>query len=469
MDGGSNDFLAEPTNPAESSERIPTLLGVLCVLIPILPAFAVPAGPLKSNGSPAKVIAVVLFGLAVLGFLLVRRTTPTRTLRPGVVIILIYFLVQLMVYGVGLTREDGAIVDANKTRAVIILIASVGVSLYILSRIRTMRQRDIVLGCLAIGLTFACLVGFLQAVSGIDLRFLFEPPGFVTNTDAENLELAIRFGSTRVDGTSQHPIEFSLLAAITVPLTIYFARNAARTGLRWGAVLACGLALVSMPAAGSRTGVVALGAALLVYMWNFKAVQIALTLIVGSAGVVLYSAAFQSEAQALWHAITGAEEDPSIQGRISDYAHVSQTFREHPIFGLGLGGAPPDVYGLLDNEWLRITVQGGIVGITAMIVLTAGGLFGISAALRGAQTRVEREQAYVLGSMFAAILSSSFTFDLLFYQQATLIFFILFGLLWCNFTVPPTYGSLPGRTSRHRVAGVPAGAEPGPLATLWRR
>jgi O-antigen ligase len=442
-------------DPAESRERTPWLLGFLCLLIPILPAFVVPAGPLKSNGSPAKLIAVLFFGLAVLGFLLVRRTASTRTLRPGVIIILVYFLLQLTVYGVGLTHTDGAIVEANKTRALIILVANVGVSLYVLSRVRTTRQRNIVMGCLAIGLTYCCLVGLLQALTSIDLRFFFEPPGFVKNIDAEFLLLQGRFGSTRVGGTTQHAIEFGLLAAVTVPLTIYFARNAARREVRWAAALACGLALVAMPAAGSRTGVVALLVALFVYMWSCKVGQIALALAAGSAGVMIYIAVFPNVAQALWRAITGAREDASILARLADYAEVSRTFRAHPVFGLGLGGAPPDVYGLLDNEWLRAIVQGGTIGVTAMIVFSGGGIFGISAALRAAKTRPEREQAYVLGSMFVAILACSYTFDLFFYQQTTLIFFIVFGLLWCNFTV-----SFETEASNHATGRIPYGGSP---------
>ena len=433
--GVRDDFPAKSINPADSHERTPWLLGLLCLLIPILPAFVVPAGPLKSNGSPAKLIAVLLFGLATLGFIFVRRTTSTRTLRPGVIIIVLYFVLQLAIYGVGLTRTDSAEVEASKTRALIILVANVGVALYILSRVRTIRQRNIVLGCLAIGLTFACLVGFLQAVTHIDLRFLFQPPGFVTNIDPENLVAQERLGATRVGGTSTHPIEFSVLAAVTVPLTIYFARNAARRAVRWAAALACGLALVTMPAAGSRTGVLALLVALLVYMFNFKVHQLARALVAGSAMVVSYIALFPNFAQALWGAITGARQDTSILDRIADYARVSRTFRDNPVFGLGLGGAPPDQYGLLDNEWLRAIVQGGVVGVTAMIVLAGGGIFGLAAALRRATTPVERDQAYMLGSMFIAMLASSYTFDLFFYQQATLIFFIVFGLLWSNFAV----------------------------------
>jgi O-antigen ligase len=432
----STDF-PRPLEAAKPRERTPWLLGFMCVLVPILPSFSVLPGPLKSNGSPEKMIAVLFFGLALLGFVLVRRTASTRTVSPGVVIILLYFLLQLAVYGVGLTRTGSALVESGRTRALINLLATVGVALYIITRVRTTRQRNIVLGCLAAGLTFACLVGLLQSFTNIDLRFFFQPPGFVVNY--EFLQGELRAGTRRVMGTSAHAIEFSVLAAATVPLTIYFARNAAKRQVRWAAVLACGLALMSMPGAVSRTGVIVLAAALLVYMWSFKVRQLALALVAGSAVVLSYVAVFPNTARALWLTIGGAQEDQSILDRIVDYAQVSRTFRDNPVFGIGLGGSPAIEYGLLDNEWLQAIVQGGTVGVTAMIVLAGGGIFGVAAALRGATTPRERDQAYMLGSMFVAILASSFTFDLLSFRQAAALLFIIFGLLWSNFTV-----SLPG-------------------------
>ena len=247
-----------------------------------------------------------------------------------------------------------------------------------------------------------------------------------------------------------------MLAAVTVPLTIYFARNAAKRQVRWAAVLACGLALVAMPAAVSRTGVIALVAALLVYMWNFKVRQLALALVAGSAVVVSYVAVFPNMANALWrddHWRAGRPKHPRVGSRTMPRCH--ETFRDNPVFGLGLGGSPPHEYGFLDNEWLQAIVQGGTVGVTAMIVLAGGGIFGLAAALRGATTPRERDQAYMLGSMFVAILVCSFTFDLFVFQQATLIFFIIFGLLWSNFTV-----SLPrARSTPTRIAPGPFGGQ----------
>ena len=428
----NNDHLYSTAQLAEPRERTPWLLGFLCILIPILPSYSVLPGPLKSNGSPARLIAVMFFGLAVLGFVLIRRTARTQTVRPGVLVILLFFLLQLAIYGVGVMHLDSTLAEASKTRSMIVVFANVGVAIYIMARVETARQRNIVLGCLAIGLTYACVVGLLQ-VTGVDLRYFFQPPGFVVN--AEDVSLAERFGAKRVLGTSPHAIEFSVLAAVTVPLTIHFARYAASWQVRWLAMLACGLALVAMPAAVSRSGLVTLVAALVVYMWSFNVRRLAVGVVAGCLAVGTYILAFRGTAIALWNTVINSEEDVSVLTRTADYAVVSKTFRAHPLFGLGLGNSEPTEYGFLDNQWLQAIVQGGMVGVTAMVVLAGGGIFGIAAALRGATTPCERDQAYMLGSMFVAILASSFTFDLFAYQQATLILFITFGLLWSNFTV----------------------------------
>jgi O-antigen ligase len=428
------------------------LLGFLCFLIPVLPTYVVLPGPLKSNGSPARMIAVILFGLVILGFVMVRRTAHAPRVNPGAIILVLYFLLLLSTYGVGSLHFDPSPAwlasTASMTRTLISLIADVGVGLYILARVRTAQQRRFVLGCLAAGLTFACLVGLLQAVTSIDLRLLFQPPGFVLNT--EDLALAERIGVNRAMGTSQHAIEFSVLATVTLLLTIYFARHAATRNVRFMSAAACMLAILAMPTAIARTGVISLVAALLILMFALSVRQIAIGVIVGSFVVGGYLVAFPHIVKALWDTIIYSKQDQSVLGRTVDYAVVSRTFHDHPVFGLGLGASPPSVYGFLDNQWLQAIVQGGTVGVTTMILLAAGGIFGVAAALRGAATPHEREETYTLGAIFVAILVSSFTFDLFGFQQTALLLFIIFGLLWSNFNV-----SLPG--ARATPKGSPTG------------
>jgi len=413
-------------------ERRLWLLGFLCLLIPILPAYVVPPGPLKGHGSPPRAIAVLLLGLVILGFLVVRRTARTKAVRPGVLLMVFYAVLQLLVYAVGLTHVDSVETEENKTRVIILTAAYIGLTLYVLTRVQTVRQRSVVLGCLAVGLTFSCAVGVLQQ-TGLDLRFLFQPPGWTVNLE---LMLVERFGAIRSMGTSIHPLEFSVLAAITVPLTVHFARYGANRSIRSLARIACGIALLAVPVAISRSGLVALAAAFLIYMWTLKVRHLLYAAASVVAAVLACAALLPSTTDALWRTIVGAEHDTSITERIADYAQVSSTFRDHPIFGLGLGGSLPTEYGYLDNEWLQVIVQGGAVGLAAFLMLAFGGVFGICAAWRRASTSKERDQAYAVGAMFVGILASSFTMDLFSCAQATMILLVSFGLLWSNFTVP---------------------------------
>jgi polysaccharide biosynthesis protein PslJ len=217
---------------------------------------------------------------------------------------------------------------------------------------------------------------------------------------------------------------------------LYFARHATKRYLRWGAGVAFVIALVAMPAAVSRSGVIALAAAVAVYVWNLKVRHLAVGVVAALLAVGAYMQMFPAVATALWDTIIHSEEDPSIMSRTSDYALVSKTFHAHPIFGLGLGASPPTEYGYLDNQWLQAVVQGGLLGIAAMIILAAGGMFGIAAALRNATNRRERDLAYTLGAIFVAILACSLTFDLFAFEQASRVLFLVFALLWCNFTTP---------------------------------
>jgi O-antigen ligase len=356
---------------------------------------------------------------------------------------------------VGLTTEGTSLVEGTKTRALISLLANVGVALYVFARVKTPRQRNFVLGCLGIGLAFTCFVGLMQSVSDVDLRYLFEPPGFVRNTDADAVALAERFGAKRVMGTAQHPIEFSVLAVVALLLMSYFARYATRRSLRWGAAVVFVMALVAMPAAVSRSGVIALAAAVAVFVWSMKVRHLTVGLVAAVLGIGAYMQIFPNVGLALWNTITHSEEDPSIMSRTSDYALVSKTFHAHPLFGLGLGASPPTEYGYLDNQWLQAVVQGGLVGIAAMVLLAVGGIFGIAAALRNAEGRRERDQAYMLGAVFVAIMACSFTFDLFAFEQASRILFLTFALLWCNFTCPlDENASATGGSGREPMRGM---------------
>ena len=105
--------------------------------------------------------------------------------------------------------------------------------------------------------------------------------------------------------------------------------------------------------------------------------------------------------------------------------------------GSDSGGFPPTEYRYLDNQWLQAIVQGGVVGVVAMLLIAFGGIAGMTAALRRARSRAERDQ-YALGASYVGMLVSSATFDLFSFQQATFLFFLLYALLWSGFGTKTT-------------------------------
>jgi polysaccharide biosynthesis protein PslJ len=436
---GSLNSFAQPRD----RERTPWLLAFLCLIIPLLPSYVVLIGNL--NLSPPRMISIGLLGLTILGFLVVvRRTERIQTVKPGVILILVYFLLELSAFVIEPSNAESTIVGRGRLLTFTLLLATMGIALYTMTRITTTRQRSILLGVLAVGLTFLCAVGILQNYMNIDLRLLFEPPGFREVHqlgEVVNVATLERFNAKRSFSTSDHAAEFSALAAVTVPLTIHFARYAATSLTRLLAVVATGFALIGVLAGASRGGLVALAAALLVYIWAFRLRNLIVVVVVAAAlfagiAALIGSAAVSRSAQGLWTAVTeGASlEDSSVAARVERYAAVSQVFHDHPLFGLGVGRFPPGIV-VLDNQWLKALVEGGIVGVTAMMVLAGGGLFGIAAALRRAATPRERDQAYAMGAIFTGILATSFTFDLFYFSQVTLVFFLVFGLLWSTYTI----------------------------------
>jgi O-antigen ligase len=139
-----------------------------------------------------------------------------------------------------------------------------------------------------------------------------------------------------------------------------------------------------------------------------------------------------------------------VVARVERYAVISQTFFEHPFFGLGSEVFAPGLV-VYDNQWLKLLVEGGLTGLFAMLLLTVTGFIGIAAGLRRATTVRQRDEVFVAGAIFAGILTSSFSIDLFLFAQITLIFFLSYGLLWSTYSIPTTVGT----TEDHRSKAVP--------------
>jgi O-antigen ligase len=426
-----------PSNAADGSVGPTWLMAALCFIISAIPATMVIPGPLRGNGSPARLIALLCFTLVMLAFFLPKNRRMSRGKpTPGVVILVAYFLILLVTYGLGGLRGLPEELGSNATRTLMTLICNVGVALYILKTIRTPRQREIVLAALVAGITYACFVGLLQSFSVADLRQMLVPPGFSEVMDFET-QLSDRNGATRANGTSAHPIEFSVLAAAAVPLAMHFTRFAEKSQHRQLAVIATFVTFMAVPTGVSRSGVIVFVVAFLVYVFGMRVRLLGNVAIIGLAGLLAYKIFSPGSVNALIDTIKGSSSDESVAGRTQDYASVSLHFHDHPWFGGGLGTCADSGCRVYDNQWLGTLVQGGLVGIASLLLLLFGGLAGLTAGLRSARTPKQRDFVYATGAGFLGILASSLTFDLFAFLQATSVMFVLFGLLWSAASYAP--------------------------------
>ncbi len=65
----------------------------------------------------------------------------------------------------------------------------------------------------------------------------------------------------------------------------------------------------------------------------------------------------------LYSLFSNLQNDPSVSGRTSDYAVVLGLFDQHAILGRGLFTFVPRYYRILDNQYLMILVELGVVGL----------------------------------------------------------------------------------------------------------
>src|SRR6185312_10538507 len=84
------------------------------------------------------------------------------------------------------------------------------------------------------------------------------------------------------------------------------------------------------------------------------------------------------------------DADPSIEGRTNDYAWVGYWFSQRPLLGRGPGTLIPELYLVLDNQWLYTLVTQGTLGVAALAALHLTCVSLASVALRRSASAEDR-------------------------------------------------------------------------------
>jgi hypothetical protein len=401
-----------------------TVLTLVVVLLFLLPQDYVLVGPLKSAGNPA-----LLVGLLALAFWCAGRILSLIQVTEGHPIrwvLLLYAIAALAAFAAAMTNSTLSVAEsAGTARALFPVAAALGIGLLAVDglesreRVMTVLQRLVWVGGVA------AFIGILEfAIHGFSYREAMHLPGLTTTTELID---ETRSGFDRIHGAASHPIEYAVTLGAMAPLALHFAMHAKTPAQRQLNALAFLVICVVIPMTVARSGVVAVAVGLAFYAVHLSNRAKLNLAVLGVIALGLYRAMVPGLLGTLKSLLLIGEEDPSIAGRTEDYAKIPGLIAGFEAFGRGLGTFQPTAYFYLDNQYIGSLLEGGILGLTVLIITYVVGY----CVARGVRHRSSDQNMRGLGQALAASIAafaiSAATFDELSFRQAAFTLFLLLG------------------------------------------
>ena len=435
------------------SGALPALVTYV-ILLTMIPSQLV-VGPLGAAGTPAGILAIglLVWWAASLAVPQVRRGT-------GAVpwLLAAFALTYLVSYAVGIARPLDSSLQVNSAdRAVLSLCGWCGITLIVTYGLDGAAALNRLVKMVVIGVSVVAVLGMLQFFFNLDLAALIKIPGLRAN--AAFGEVISRSDFRRVTGTTTHPIEFGIVLSAALPLCVHHARFAVRgwgRTLSWSAVMVIAAAL---PLSVARSGILGSAIAFVVMFPSWPRAFRRRVLVVLSVGAVAFSFVVPGLLGTIRGLFLNANSDPSTGGRTADYEPVMQYFAQHRIFGTGMGTYMPELYRTLDNQYLAILVETGLVGLVATLVLLFGTM--VVAAITRSRLAHDADRDLLQSAMagVAVLTVSAGTFDMFAFPMAVGLLFRLIGLVGAGARIVANEGPLiplPRRLGAGRMAVVAA-------------
>jgi len=407
-----------PTRPPLDAVSFLTVFLVLLVGIPTDRTIVA----LGSLGSPALLWAI-LGGLWWCWYQLQRSTPPEgKTFTPVRIAALAYLATVMISYiGAmfrGLPSTESSPADTGLIRVFagigLVLLVSDGIPNY--DRLVTLIRRiAVIAGLLA-------LLGLLQFATRQPLTDWISIPGLGTS---DTSVLQSRAGFTRPSGTATHPLEYGYVLAVTLPLALTIAIwDITRSAVaRWlPAVLIAFAAVLAV----SRATILGLGLGLLVLVptWPARIRAFAVVGVVGMLGVVYFVVPGMGGAVSAMFGGIGTG-DSSAESRIGSYELVAQFVSFSPVVGRGVGTFLPE-YRILDNQLLQSAIEVGVLGVAALLALSAAAVATTMFA-RGA-SGLEKRIGQGIGAAIAVGTVLMATYDVFSFTMSAQLYFLVIGL-----------------------------------------
>jgi len=414
--------------------------------------------PLGAAGTPAQIVGLA----AAAWWLAVQLSRSRATLRPAqpVRTAMALFVVAMMAaYVAGTTRPIDGLEVSSADRGLLLVLSWWGLVMLAGDGFASRDRLDRVLRALVTTAGFAGALGILQFFTGRAFVDLISIPGLSSNTTLNSVYA--RNGFARAAGMSTHPIEFGVLMIMVLPIALHFALQPSdRSRLaRWWPVVAIGGAVPITMSRSALLGLVVVLAALLP-SWPVRRRWFTLVTVVAGFGVVYV--AIPGLLGTMIRLFTGISEDDSAKSRTDSYDLAWQFISQHPWFGRGPSTFLPS-YRILDNQYLGLTIEAGIFGVGAFVVLLGTALLVAYRLSKRLALADDRSLARALFACVAAAALAFVTFDAFGFPQVAGVLFFALGCVSAlrRLTLTRDATSLPAAAS---AAAPGAAADTAPIA-----
>lgn len=233
-------------------------------------------------------------------------------------------------------------------------------------------------------------------------------------------------GPVVVTGPALHSL--ALTTMLTLPLPFVVQRILAGTTRRQQIVYAfAALLLLAASVATARKSAVVIPIVLLGVLTLYRPRQMWRLAPLGVVFVLATQTLAPGALSSLRYRAFGNNpyQEQSTSDRTSDYAALVPDLVARPVLGKGWGTYDPDRYRILDNQWLLLAVETGVMGVLAFLgILSACWLMAHRLALRQRAERAPPAVAAAAGIVAFAVAAA--LYDVLsFVQPMYLLFFIV--------------------------------------------
>lgn len=394
---------------AEKPPHSVRLLQVFAVAVMVLPGnYIVKA--VGADGYAAALVGYLMFIVWAAGSLLGYHNPfayryPIRITLAGV------WIVTLASYAVMNRATLTALQLAGADRWLMQLIGMSAAVLVAAEGLPTLEDVRRVLRALSWGGAVCGIVAGLQYKAKIDLTGYLRLPGFGINTTTTTAEIVARGTLNRVPGTGIDPIEMGVAMSMTLALAIYLLMHD-KNRPKWQRVVPVMCIIVGVGASVSRSAVIAVlitVGGLIISLPPSRRLK-GLSAFPIAVGVILLAA--PGLIGTLVGFFLGASTDPSITHRTNNYPYVVELVRQAPWLGQG-GGTymPAFLTNVLDDEYLDIAIQLGLLGLAVVIIYLVWPAVTAFMARRQTTNPELRDLCAALGLAEVAAVVDSATFD----------------------------------------------------------